>query len=98
MTYMKIAAAIRLIELAIRLVGSFLRGVGAGTVGLFFMAIAIADESTPFSEFLRVFHSCIGVLVMIGLVNVLRTLVDWMFSAPPKTQAITRTTCAGKAR
>ncbi|WP_160329118.1 hypothetical protein [Pseudomonas savastanoi] len=50
MTYMKIATAIRLIDLAISLVGSFLRGVGAGTVGLFFMAIAIADESTPFRE------------------------------------------------
>ncbi|MCQ3022712.1 hypothetical protein NLO85_19565 [Pseudomonas savastanoi] len=91
MTYMKIATAIRLIDLAIRLVGSFLRGVGAGTVGLFFMAIAIADESTPFSEFLRVFHSLIGMLVMIGLVNVLWELVagrpgivDWMFSARPK--------------
>ncbi|KWT13181.1 hypothetical protein [Pseudomonas amygdali] len=84
MTYMKIAAAIRWVELAISLVGSFVRGLGAGTVGLFFLAIAIADESTPFSEFLRVFHSAIGGLVMIGLGNVLWVLVSWMFSTSPQ--------------
>ncbi|QOI08008.1 hypothetical protein [Pseudomonas savastanoi] len=84
MTYMKIAAAIRLVELAISLVGSFVRGVGAGTVGLFFMAIAIADESTPFSEFIRVLHSLVNAVVMIGLGNVLWVLVSWMFSTSPQ--------------
>lgn len=61
----------------VSLVGYFVRGVGAAAIALSLLVIALADETTPFSDVVRAFHypACVQLLVLLGVCNVLRALV-----------------------